>query len=134
MMYCNGAKRCWPPLVTEPEILAFVRASLASTWELELLLLLFRSPERSWSAEELVRELRASQEVVARGVRHLLAQDLMVARDGRFAYARGQETRDALINGLRLLCTSKPFTVLNTIRDAQAEPLRTFSDAFKFRE
>lgn len=133
-------KHCLRPLyqisftVNEDDVLSFVRATLASTWELELLLLLYRSANRRWSAQELVRELRASQVIVAHAVRSLKTHQLVTEFDGRFGYVRGVRATDETLGELQLLCSSKPFTVFNAIRDAQAAPLKTFSDAFRFRE
>jgi hypothetical protein len=42
----------------------FLRSTLRSVWELELLLLLRRQRARLWTADELVRDLRASVLIV----------------------------------------------------------------------
>lgn len=122
------------PTVTEEEILSFVSSSITSTWELELILLLYNSPEQSWSRDQLNRELRASQEVIRRAVRNLRGQGLILETEGNFSYARGDDRRDTIINELRILCNNKPITVFNAISSAQAARLKTFSDAFRFRE
>ena len=87
--------------MTEADILGFVRGAITSTWELELLLLLYRDPEKRWSAEELNRELRASQEVVVRAVRGLRTHGLVVESGDRFGYPVAGGIRDDVMDGLR---------------------------------
>src|SRR5690348_877167 len=42
----------------------FLRTSIRSVWEVELLLLLHQEPSRSWSVVELIRQLRASSLII----------------------------------------------------------------------
>ena len=101
--------------MTEEEVLTFVRASLSSTWELELLFLLFRTPDQRWTAAELVRELRASQEVIARAVHNLAARGLIIESQGHFGWGRGNAKLDELMASLQLLSMRKPFTVFRAM-------------------
>ena len=48
-------------MADEETVLAFVRSAIKSAWSLELLLLLHRNPQVSWSNAALVRELRAAR-------------------------------------------------------------------------
>ena len=50
--------------MTEDEALAYAAASIRSVWALEMLLTLKRAPERVWSIDALIRELRSSLAVV----------------------------------------------------------------------
>ena len=58
------------------EILRFIASSFRSVWALELLLVL-KSEQRSWSHEELVATMRASELVVTRALAALEAAGLV---------------------------------------------------------
>jgi predicted DNA-binding transcriptional regulator len=121
--------------VAEEDILTFVRASLTTTWDLELLLLLFRTREKSWPLSELIRELRASHKTVDAAVRQLGTLGLLRAReDGAFVYAISETVPNETIAELQQLCLLKPFAVMSAILEAQNRPLKDFSNAFKFKE
>ncbi len=121
--------------MAEEEILAFVRKSLTTRWDLEVLLLLFRTRGRSWPMPDLIRELRASHQTVDEAIKRLRALGLLLARDdGGFAYAISDNVLDETIAELQQLCLKKPFAVMSAILEAQNRPLKDFSDAFKFKE
>lgn len=99
---------------------------------LELLLLLRRDPERCWSEEELVRELRASHTVVAGSLRSAAASSLVERVDKatwRFQPA-GLVLAD-LCEALEAAYRERPVWVLNMI--AKPSSLQTLANAFKFR-
>jgi hypothetical protein len=47
-----------------PNVDRFLRNSLRSVWELELLLLIRKQPTRLWAADELIYDLRASAPII----------------------------------------------------------------------
>ena len=55
------------------DLVEMVETSFSSVWSLELLLVLRRDPERNWTPEQLVDELRSSDLVVAQSMDGLLA-------------------------------------------------------------
>jgi hypothetical protein len=76
-----AARRLWG--LMNSDLIQFVETSFGSVWSLELLLLLFRDPQRHWTYGELVHELRSSEVVVAQSVERLMAAGLAVAEAGR---------------------------------------------------
>ena len=115
--------------MAEEDVLAFVRSSLSSVWELEVLLLLYRARERSWQADEINRTLRASRRAVELAVNSLKRRALVKEEaDGSIRYNDGEW--DALVMDLAQLSAAKPFAVFNAISDSQ---LQNFSDAFRFK-
>jgi len=114
---------------TEEEVLGFVRSSLSSVWELEVLLLLHGARERSWNAGDINRTLRASKRAVELAVSGLKRRALVNEEtDGCIRYNEGEW--DALVAGLVQLSVAKPFAIFNAISDSQ---LQNFSDAFRFK-
>ncbi|MGH6889204.1 MAG: hypothetical protein ACREHF_08420 [Rhizomicrobium sp.] len=121
--------------VTEDELLAFVRASISSVWELELLLLVYRSPERRWTPKEIDRELRASATVVNSALRRLRAAEL-VAESAReqFQYQRGSQRTHEMVHALDIAYRTNPISVVKVILGAPDTSLKVFSEAFRFKE
>lgn len=118
----------------EEIVLSFVRSAIKSAWSLELLLLLYRDPRRLWTAEELVREMRASTSVVDESVRILTAAAVVeIDEAGAIRYAPPSGELAELATALVDLHRQKPVTVLRTIFTAPNEKIRSFADAFLFR-
>lgn len=110
--------------VLPPPLEQFIRSSFRSVWDVDLLLLLHRDVARTWSGEELVRELRASAHIVAEAIAVLTRAGLAGYRgDGRFGFrAAGAET-EALVEALGGACARLPFAVKRIIWETQRERL-----------
>lgn len=121
--------------MTEEQIFALIRASISSVWDLELLLLLRRTPERRWTADELVRELRASPTAVSRAVARLRAQGFAEeSPKSAVQYRAVDEARNEFVRSLEQLYASKPASVIKEIVSRPDDELTSFSDAFRIRD
>ena len=119
----------------EEDVIAFARKSFASLWELDLLLLLHGSQDRIWAAETAVVALRASRDAIDQAVRKLQALKFVtVLDDGRISYALKEGPHEEAVEALARLWKEKPYSVIAAIYEAQAGPLKNFSDAFKLKE
>jgi biotin operon repressor len=121
--------------VAEEEVLTFVRATIASVWELELLLLLYRSPQKRWSAKEINRELRASETIVSSALRRLRVAGVEAepARD-EFQYLPASPRTHQIVTALETAYRTNPISVIKAILGAPDQKLRIFSDAFRLKE
>jgi hypothetical protein len=120
--------------VIEEDVLHFIQTSIPSVWTLELLLLL-RGSERAWSAEALVRELRASALIVANGLASLAAAGLVLAQDGgTFSYRPARADLVALVDRVAAAYAEFPFAVTQAILAAPHDKIRTFADAFRIKK
>lgn len=117
----------------EDDLQDFIQGSIRSVWALELLLLLRRDRERSWGADELVRELRASSTLVDENLNTFQASGLVAVEDGRWRYAPAASVLDALCDRLEQAWRSKPGMVTKAIVMAPNDKLQTFADAFRIR-
>lgn len=118
----------------DDDLLEFIQSSIRSVWTLEVLLLLRRERERAWSAEDLVRELRASDVVVGENLGLLEAAGLAApAGNGLWRYAPASALFDGLAGRLAAVYREKPVTVVKAIVTSPNEKLQTFADAFKLR-
>lgn len=113
----------------------FLRGTVRSVWELELLLLLHRQRARLWIADELVRELRASVLIVGDSLDALQKVGL-VSRNANDQYQYWPITPelDRLIDDVAAAYANSPVTVTETILSAPSSSVRTFADAFKIKK
>jgi hypothetical protein len=121
--------------VAEEDLFAFIATSIGSVWALELLLLLKRDPQRSWTTEALIREMRSSAVVIADALKMLRAAGLVVSDTaGAYRYQAASERLDHFVSELEKAYAAMPMTVIKAIVSAPTDKLRTFSDAFKFKD
>jgi hypothetical protein len=120
--------------LNEEIVLSFVRSALKSAWSLELLLLLHRNPEQSWTSEALIRELRGSEHLVNESLATLSAAGIVTVGEAGARYRPQSVELEALVAALVDLYAQKPITVLRTIFTSPSEKIRSFSDAFLFRK
>lgn len=113
----------------------FVRESIRSVWNLELLLCLSRNAGRAWRADELVRELRASDFVVSEGMTALEAAGLVAeAADGTYRYMPASAALDQQVHELAKEYRERPQTVTRAIFSRPPDKLQTLADAFKLKK
>jgi hypothetical protein len=118
----------------EEAVLSFVRSAIKSAWSLELLLLLHRDPQKSWTSEPLIRELRGSEHLVNESLAILKAAGLVEVTEAGARYRPQSAESAALIAALVDLYTQKPITVLRAIFTSPSDHIRSFADAFVFRK
>jgi len=120
-------------VTADRDVFQFIREHVRSVWALELLLRLKHDPERCWSVEELVRELRASHSLVADNLSALEDAGLVVAEDrGGFRYQPAAAVLAKVCDDLDAAYAKKPVTVIRWI-SAPTERLQSLADAFKFK-
>jgi hypothetical protein len=119
----------------DDELREFLRHSLRSVWNIELLLLLARHQGRSWAAPDLVRELRASDLVVSQGVEGLQQAGLIIAdTGGSYRYSPINPDFDRLVQQLERVYRERPSMVTKALFSAPADKLSTFADAFRLKK
>jgi len=119
-------------LAIDPDLTGFVREHVPSVWALELLLLLKRTPERCWSAAELVRELRASASLVSEILQRLQRSGLAAPEPDGWRYAPANAVLEQLCGELEVTYKARPVAVINLIA-RPVDPLQSLADAFKFK-
>ncbi|HWA89844.1 MAG TPA: hypothetical protein VG889_07405 [Rhizomicrobium sp.] len=119
---------------SEADILEFAGASFRSVWALELLLMLRRTRERSWTAGDIIKELRSSQVVVIEALNNLMAAGLVHQEDnGDYRYG-GIGRAEELVGELQALYAVKPTAVMRVIVNSPNTKLQILSDAFRIKE
>jgi hypothetical protein len=120
--------------VTEPDLLAFVAASIRSVWALELLLFLKRNSAKAWDRNSLILELRSSSAVITEALISLEAAGLVGQIAGEYQFCASSPTLDQIASELERLYAAKPLSVINAIVSSPTVRLQMFSDAFKLKE
>ncbi|HEY9217309.1 MAG TPA: hypothetical protein VIO94_04620 [Phenylobacterium sp.] len=121
-------------VTVDPDLLTFIREHIRSVWALELLLLLRRQPDRAWTQDDLVRELRASATLIASNLEALERAALIVREeDGRCRYAPAAPALARLCDELELAYRERPVALINVIA-SPADKLQSLADAFRIRK
>lgn len=116
---------------SDEETLRFITASFPSVWALELLLLLKRQ-SGSWSREDLIQRLRASEAVVSMALDALLAAGL-VSVEGENAIYRPANRVEAIVDRAESLYRRRPNAVCRAIVEARTSSATAFANAFRLR-
>lgn len=119
-------------MTTSQDLLRFVRSSFRSVWALEILLFLKRE-RGSWSRDQLVASLRASEQVVSKALDGLVAAGLVSLDDGGVAYVPVNNDVAACVDELDKLYAKRPDAVRRAIVSAADHGATAFADAFKLR-
>jgi hypothetical protein len=119
--------------VTEEEVFARVRSSIASVWALELLLLLRRTDPEVWSYDNLVAELRSSRTVVEFASATLARAGLISQDRAGITYHPATHDARRFVDELQRIYSAKPTSVVRAIMTTPNEKLRIFSDAFRLK-
>jgi hypothetical protein len=115
------------------EISAFIRSSFHSVWSLELMCILRKAPDRSWSQAELVAAMRSSDLVVQQSVDLLLTAGLVVTDSaGSVRFQPANEATERMAAAAELMYIQRPDAVRRMIV-APSSSARLFAEAFRIR-
>ena len=118
---------------SDEDLLRFIAASFPSVWALELLLAL-KGERRSWTRQELVDALRASDLVVAKALDALVAAGLATIDEEGATYQPVNHDLEVCVDLVEQLYRSRPNKVRRAIIAASASSATAFADAFKIRK
>jgi hypothetical protein len=119
----------------DDELRDFLRHSLRSVWNIELLLWLYRHTGRGWLPADLVQEMRASDVVVSQGISGLQQAGLIMAEaGGTYRYSPASPELDRLVQQLERVYRERPSTVTRALFSAPNDKLATFADAFRLKK
>lgn len=112
----------------------FLYQNIESVEQLEVLLLLWRAPERGWTSDEVATAVYSHPSSVVRRLAMLLGQGLLREREpGCYQYApRTAELHDT-VSRLDHMYRERRVAVITLIASKPIENVRAFSDAFRIR-
>lgn len=116
-------------------LVRFIRAHLGSVWALEVMLRMSAAPARDWAVDVLVRELRASDPLVA-GVLDQFQRSGLTTKnaDGTWRWQPATPELKRAADGLLEAHAVTPVAVIQAIVDAPRGRLSDFADAFRLRK
>lgn len=118
-----------------PNVDRFLRDAVRSVWDLELLLLFRRQRPRLWTADELVRDLRASILIVGDSLDALQKAGLVSKNaNEQYQYWPISPELDQLVDEVATAYSSSPVAVTEAILSAPSSSIRIFADAFKIKK
>ena len=112
----------------------FLHQNIESVEQLEVLLLLWRTPERGWTSDEVATAVYSHPSSVVRRLAMLYGQGLLREREpGCYQYApRTAELHDT-VTRLDQVYRERRVAVITLIASKPIENVRAFSDAFRIR-
>lgn len=111
----------------------FVREHIDSVEQLEILLLLAAEPIRSWSSEEVAKELRTSGRSAVTRLDRLTKQGLLSKTGDQYLYQpKTEETRE-IVDALSNTYKTHRYRVISLIFSAKDSALDDFVDAFTIK-
>ena len=117
------------------DVAQLISQHINSIEHLEVLLLLYRNPQKAWTAADVSRELYTTPESAARWLAELHASGLIVLDDTVqpcYHYAAG--TNDTAVANLAAAYKERRVRIINMIISKPLDHIRSFADAFKFKK
>lgn len=119
-------------MADEPDVAEFIRAYIPSIWALELLLLLRRQRDRVWTPAGIVKELRASTNLVDDNLARFERHGLVLQGDEGWRFQPANPRLDLLVEKLSSLYRERPMHVMSMITRSNA--LWSLADAFRIKK
>lgn len=115
-----------------PEFRRFIRRYITSIEQIDVLLLLFGEPGRTWNAVEISATLRSSDASIRSRLESLAAAKLIVKEKDGYRYeanARGQ----TMVEQLREHYTVRRYSVIELVFSG-SDPMQSLAEAFRVRQ
>jgi hypothetical protein len=127
------------PLKDLPVEVRDLLASLDSTDQLEILLLLLRSPSKIYDVEAIAEAVQLPLPTVEHAVQGLVNRRLIARATGEpnvvaYQYAPATLELHAAAEGLAVASGTHPVAIITALQEKSNLTLRTFADAFRVRK
>lgn len=120
------------------EVRRFVSEHIHAAEELDLLLLLHRTPERAWDATAASQAVYSVPASTADRLRALAHKGLLSVEESGgeplYRYAPAGEGLARQVAALAEVYRTRRVEIVNLVFSARADPLRSFADAFKLKK
>jgi DNA-binding MarR family transcriptional regulator len=124
-----------PDAELSPDLQRFIARHIQSVEKLELLLLFFRDPTRTWHTPEIVQQIQSSAGSVSKKLDEMVASGFVAReKDGKFRFVEKSPSTQSQVAALDQAYRQRRIKVIEAIFSKSTEELRAFSDAFKLRK
>lgn len=107
--------------------------AIESIEQLEILLRLATDPKRSWTADEMARELRTNPRSAQRWLTRLTKQNLLIETGAAFVFSPADPARAIQVASVSQAYGTHRVSVIELIFNRPAARLQSFANAFKLR-
>ena len=122
--------------MVSPEVQRFVAEHIDSAEQLEILLLLQRSPEKQWTALDVSQAIYTVPASATLRLEALTAQGFIASSGGadpQYSYHPKSEVLRTQIEALSAAYRADRVSVIKLIFSRPPDPLQSFADAFRLR-
>ena len=117
------------------DVRQFLHQHIDSVEQLEVLLLLWRTPNRGWTSEEVATAVYSHPSSVVRRLALLLGHGLLREREpGCYQYAPRTAEQHETVTRVDHMYRERRVAVITLIASKPIENVRAFSDAFRIRK
>jgi hypothetical protein len=118
-------------------LLEFIRRYTPRLSAVEMLVFFAGKPEAKWTRDDLVRTFKPrgfSDTLVTEHLKQFCQAGLLREEEGRFSYRSENPTVAEAVGQLVTAFNELPVSLIRTIYALADDPLRSFSDAFRFKK
>jgi hypothetical protein len=117
------------------EVAQLIASHIDSVEKLEILLLLRGERDRTWTSDDVSRELRRNPSTVSRALGQLAGRDLLAGSTGDgYRFAPTDPKLEQQITRLAETYATRRVSVIQLIVANPMDSVTTFADAFRFRK
>jgi hypothetical protein len=119
------------------DVRRFIAGCIDTAEELDLLLLLHRTPERAWDAESAAQAVYSVPASTGDRLATLAGKGLLAAEPGpppSFRYTPRTPELAAQVSALAAVYRLHRVAIVNLIYATREDPLRSFADAFRLKK
>jgi hypothetical protein len=115
----------------------FLTHQINSVVQVEVLLLLFASTPRWWTASQIAGELRIDEMGAAAQAEDLYRRGLLQCRQERaieYSYQAADTSLNDTVRQLAVAYADRRVTIISIIYSKPIDPIKSFADAFRLRK
>ena len=116
------------------DVQRFLADHIRSIAQLELLLMLHRERERTWTVAAAAKELYTAVSMTEPLLESLRTIGLVSLQGDQYQYSPKQQPLDRVVSDLSQLYQQRRVTIVNLIYSAPVQKLQDFADAFRIRK
>lgn len=117
------------------DVIDFIVDFIDSVEQLNVLFLLQTHSERSWTLDEITRELRSTETSIQRRLEALYSRNILVpSKDGKHRYTPCSMEVARTLSHLSDVYKTKPYRIIEAIYSKPDEVLKALADAFKLKK
>jgi hypothetical protein len=118
-------------------VVRFLRDYINSVEQLEVLLLLYKNPDKEWTAKEVSQVLATHPNAAASRLIEFEARGVITYKPGtdrRYRYERREEDLHQTVRDLAEAYSTYRVRIITLIYSKPSDSIRTFADAFRLKK